>query len=156
MSFSCKLLLALSLGDMQNQSAPSFLHPAASKEISWTKSSTLCKINKNPPVFLNPLLPWQYPLNSNFFTLNVLIHHVPIKLLALLNSYRYILTNHISTNILRNENFFFFFLATASLGWLIFWPIKIFLTPTLQLQSCCLCVFQYTLVKSFRYQSSCI
>lgn len=61
-SFSCKLVLVLSLVDMDNQSAPSFLYPALSKE----KCRTTYKTNLNPPVFLNPLGPWHTSLNFNF------------------------------------------------------------------------------------------
>lgn len=63
-AFSCKLVLTLSLGDMENQSAPSFLHPALSKEKCHT---SLYKTNQNPPVFLNPLLPWHTSLRTSLY-----------------------------------------------------------------------------------------
>lgn len=62
MAFSCKLVLTLSLGDTENQSAPSFLHPALSKEKCHT---SLYKTNQNPPVFLNPLLTWHTSLRTS-------------------------------------------------------------------------------------------
>lgn len=70
MSFSCKLVLALSLEDMENESAPSLLHPALSKEKHQT---SLYKTNKNPPVCLNPLLPWHTSLRTLYlFASNLL------------------------------------------------------------------------------------
>lgn len=58
---SHKLVLALSLGDMENQSPPSFLHPALSKEKC---QSSLYGTTQNPPGFLNPLLPWHTSLRT--------------------------------------------------------------------------------------------
>lgn len=63
-SFSCKLVLALSLGDMENQSLPSFFHPALSKEKC---QSSLYGTTQNPPVFLNPLLPWHTSLRTSLY-----------------------------------------------------------------------------------------